>query len=389
MQSAVLETSLAFTQSNCKEIDLSADIGYPLKVVVNGLQHEQPLFWQSWSSGELVGESTFLQPAGLALKMLFTQEDFASIPAQALVIADSVTSKKFQMLQAMLISPASMELALSNPLLFVLLVNKAEQDGIDSDSFTALVLEKRSKILDYLALPSSKSVLRLLARTQYSNANGNDLDAVLEVLSRPVQLARLRHVKQLSLNHILFLQQFQGLFWPGVLELITPETNSAFAAYVCRMASDCCALGANLDNLRTVSTNEELNALHNRLINVRNQARNLGYVRQSLEEYGEFPSPPLAGNTIIVPLTSWKELTEEGQEMHHCISVHGYKIAARNYFVYKVLTQQRLTLAITPHGEGWRIDEVRGHSNTMPTEDSLQHIHDWFKAVTEKKKPAQ
>src|SRR5690554_8211680 len=75
----------------------------------------------------------------------------------------------------------------------------------------------------------------------------------------------------------------------GVLEIITPETNSAFAAYVCRMASDCCALGANLDNLRTVTTNEELSALHDRLINVRNQERNLDYIRFSLEEYGEFP----------------------------------------------------------------------------------------------------
>ena len=180
---------------------------------------------------------------------------------------------------------AIIALALSNPLLFVLLVNKAEQDGTDKDVFTALVLEKRDKILDYLGLPASKSVLRLLARTQYSNANSNDLDAVLEVLSRPIQLTRIRHVKQLSLNHILFLQQFQGMFWPGVLEIITPETNSAFAYYVCRMASDCCALG------------------------------------------------------------------------------------------------------ISAHGEGWRVNEVRGHSNTMPTEESLQHIHDWFKAVTEKKKP--
>src|SRR5690554_4238349 len=86
MPSATLKHSENVSQYNSKEIDLSADIGYPLKVVVNGLQHEQPLFWQSWSSGELVGESSFLQPAGLALKMLFTQEDFASIPAQALMI---------------------------------------------------------------------------------------------------------------------------------------------------------------------------------------------------------------------------------------------------------------------------------------------------------------
>src|SRR5690554_7442455 len=103
--------------------------------------------------------------------MLFTQEDFASILAQALMIADSVTSKKFQMLQAMLISPASMELALSNPLLFVLLVNKAEQEGTDKDVFTALVLEKRGKILDYLGLPASKSVLRDRKSTRLNSSH--------------------------------------------------------------------------------------------------------------------------------------------------------------------------------------------------------------------------
>lgn len=386
MQANKIKTSAAIAQSHTKELDLSNELGYSLKVVVNGLQHELPLFWQSWSAGELVGESSFLQPIGLALKMLFSQEDFASIPAQALAIADSVTSKKFQILQAMLISSASMELALSNPLLFVLLVNKAEQKGLNSHSFTALVLEKRSKILEFLGLPPSKSILRLLARTQYNNANSNDLDAVLEVLNRPVQVSRLRHLKQPSLNHILFLQEFQGLFWPGVLEIITAETNSAFAAYVCRMASDCCALGANLDHLRVVTTREELCALHDRLIDIRNQARNLDLIQENLEIYGEFPPPPLAGNNIIVPLNSWEELIAEGQEMHHCISVHGHKIAIGNYFVYKVLTQQRLTLAITPHGKGWRIDEIRGHSNAMPKEESLQPIHEWFKAVTEKKK---
>lgn len=385
MQLATLVIPTTPAEKNHKEIDLSAELGYPLKVVINDLQHPQPLFWQSWGADEMVGESSFLQSPGLSLKMVFSNKELAEhLPTQALAIADAATSIKFQILQAMLTSTASMELALSNPLLFVLLVYQAEERKMDADAFTALVLEKRSKVLDYLELPNSKSILRLLARTHFSNANSADFSAVLAVLRDPQQLAKLRHAKQLSINHLLFLQQFRGTFWPGVLEIISLETSHAFATYICRMASDCFALGANIDSLRTITTEVALNRLHDRLIDVRNQRRNLLSEQQRLESFGEFPAPPLLGNERVVPLSSWEELIDEGKEMRHCISAHGPKINAGNFFVYKVLTPERLTLAILKRGESWRVDEVRGYANALPNEDSLLHIRVWFKAVTEK-----
>lgn len=384
MPSATLQHPDNEVQYGNKEIDLSAELGYPLRVVVNGLQHPQPLFWQSWGENEMVGESYFLQSPGLALKMLFSNAELNQhIPAQALAIADAATNIKFQILQAMLISDASMELALSNPLLFALLVNQAHQQKLDRATFAALVLEKRSKILDYLELPQSKSVLRLLSRTHFNNANSTDFNSVLSVLNDQQLLAKLRHVKQLSLNHLLFVQQFRGLFWPGVLEIISPESSNAFAIYVGRMVVDCCALGANLDSLRTITTEAALNALHDRLIETRNQARNLLTEQQRLESYGEFPAPPLAGNEKVVPLSSWEELMHEGKEMRHCISAHGHRINAGDFFAYKVLTEQRLTLAIAKRGETWRIDEIRGYANALPNEDALLHIHVWFKAAME------
>lgn len=109
MQLATLVIPTTPAEKNHKEIDLSAELGYPLKVVINDLQHPQPLFWQSWGADEMVGESSFLQSPGLSLKMVFSNKELAEhLPTQALAIADAATSIKFQILQAMLTSTSTL-----------------------------------------------------------------------------------------------------------------------------------------------------------------------------------------------------------------------------------------------------------------------------------------
>lgn len=122
-----------------------------------------------------------------------------------------------------------------------------------------------------------------------------------------------------------------------------------------------------------------LQALHDRLIGRFNQERTFFYNMQKMEEYGDFPAAPLNGSDIIVPITSWHELATEGKEMHHCIAAHAYQVHAGQLFVYRVLTKQRLTLAIAKRGLAWRISEVRGQYNALPNEESLLPIHNWFK----------
>lgn len=368
-------------QPNIHCVDLSHDIGYPLSIYVNTLQHQQPLFWQSWSGDELLEHSTFLQASGLPICMLLPPEQFSSIPSRVLTIAMAVPLKQLQLLQGMLISSAAMELALSNPLLFILLVDHAERQNFDELQFKAFVLQKRTDILRYLQLPSSPSVVRLLARTELNLRYFKDLKTVSEVLRTPKLLNSLRHVQQPCINHFLFLRRYRGLFWQGLLEMINPHTSVADMGYIQRLAQDSCALGGTLASLRHTTTQLELHNLHNRLIDRHNRISIDKRSRQFQQLYGDFPTPPLFGNNTIVPLSSWYALVLEGLLMRHCVASYHPKIHAGEIFIYQVHTSQRMTLAIIPKGKNWVIDELRGHANAPASDEAILLVNQWLSAA--------
>ena len=376
------ETNSKHPDSLC--VDLSLEIGYPLSIYVNNPGHTQPLFWQSWSNNDLLEDSTFLQAPGLPIAMLLSNEQLNHIPKQALEMAMSVPGKQYQLLQGMLISSASMELALSNPLLFMLLVDHAQKHNLNEQTFRALVLEKRTEILRYLQLPHTASVVKMLARIDLKLVYFADLKSITEVLNETRFLDILRHAKQPCINHFLFLQRYRGLFWSGLLNMITPQASVADMGSIQRLAQDSCSLGANLNNLRFVLTVAELKNLHDRLIIKHNRMSIELRARQHQQRYGDFPKPPLPGSDIIIPISSWYELAREGLHMSHCVGSYHQQVYQGSVFIYQVLTEQRITLSLTPQGTDWIISEARCYANAPPPEAAMVLIHNWLSAANKK-----
>lgn len=365
--------------SHC--LDLSNTMGYPMSLNINNLQHQQPLFWQSWSGNDLLEHSAFLQAPGLPLSMLLSPQQLSSIPDRALAIAMAVPLKQFQLLQGMLISSAAMELALSSPLLFMLLVEQAEQQGCNELQFRALVLQKRTEILRYLQLPRSASVVKFLARIELNLNYFSDLNTVPEVLRNPVFLDSLRHVQQPCINHFLFLKRYRGLFWQGLLSMINPRTSVADMGYIQRLAQDSCSLGGSLASLRHTTTQLELRNLHDKLVDRHNRMSILERSKQHQLQYGDFPAPPLPGTDTIVSLSSWHELALEGLLMRHCVASYHPRVHAGRIFIYQVHSSQRMTLAIRPKGASWVADELRGHANASASDEAILLVSRWLGAA--------
>ena len=84
-------------------VDLSAMMGYPLRIHINGAAGSKPLFWESWSRNERIASGEFLQSPGLPLNALIPKHERMLIPPQVLAIAYAVPRKQFQLLQAMLL----------------------------------------------------------------------------------------------------------------------------------------------------------------------------------------------------------------------------------------------------------------------------------------------
>lgn len=308
------------------------------------------------------------------------------MPDKVLAVALSIPNKQHQVLQAMLISTAAKELALSNPLLFILLILEAEKQNLSEQDFKGLVKEKRVEILKYLSLPVKPSVARLLVRTKIAFEHLKDLDALPVVLNDPKFLQLIQHVKQPCIQHFLFMTRYTATLTTNLLNLITSDTTSEEADHILRVTNDCWRMGMQLNQLNAVSCLAELDALHDRLVVRYNLVETDRLEIQYRNLYGAFPKPPLPGNKIIIPLTSWSELIQEGRKMKHCVSSYHYRINIGQVFIYQAHTNKRLTVALVARDNYWVLDEIRGTANTNPTEEDLEMIHKWYFEVTNKDK---
>ena len=359
-------------------LDLTATVGYPLRICLNSPAGERPLFWCALQSGELIEQSRFLQPPGLPLPMLLAPEQLAALPEAMLRIACAVPQRQFELLQAMLLSVEAFELAQANPLLFVLLVEHACVCEMSEARFLQLVCSKRRAILAELGLPASNSIVRILARTRLHLPHHPDLQAVLTVLRDAQLTALLRHVAAPGIPAYLFLALSPRLVWPGLLSMLSDTGTLHESSMIRRLVRDTQRLGANLATLQATVRLDELQALHDRLLQRFNELEMAGRLAEYLRDYGDYPPAPLPGNQQIRPLASWDELLEEGRVMHHCVGSYHWAVHQREVFIYQVLEPQRLTLSVRNTARGWILDELRGHANREPSAEAQDMVAKWL-----------
>lgn len=374
------------TTNSTKRINLEKFVGYPLGLEINTPSHPRPLFWRSLDEGGLTTKSTFLEATGFSLDVIVSEKELARLPSKVLEIVNMLPSKSYQILQAILISSAAKELALSNPLLFILLIIEAQKQGLSEQAFKALVKEKRTKILSYLNLPARPSVVRILARTKFTFDFATDLDMLPQVLSNSNFLQVIQHVKQPSMQHFLFARRYARTLTTKLLNLITPDTTRQAVNHISVILNDCWRMEMQLNQLNSIASLAELDALHDRLVVRYNLAQTERQEKFQLDNHGDYPKPPLPGNKMIVPLTSWPELMMEGAQMKHCVASYHSLVANGEVFIYQVHASKRLTLAVNLRENKWVLGEIKGVANTNPIKEDLELIHEWYFEATNQEK---
>lgn len=363
-------------------INLVEHIGYPLWLEVNAPSHSRPLFWHSENEEGDTENSHFLQAPGLHLKNLISHEELAKLPEEAVSLAFYLPEKHYQLLQAMLVSIPAMELATSCPLLFVLLVLNAEKQKLDATHFKSLVAKKRIDILKHLNLPATPSLVKILSRTSINTFKLYDLQTLHQVLKKPEFMKPLQHIKQPCLQHFVFIRRQNTSLTTNILNLITPTTTADLASEISKIIRDCFRLGMQKNQLRSITSLDGLDALHDRLIHRYNYERGVQLEPTYQAKYGTFPPPPFPGNEVVTPLTSWQDLAFEGQKMKHCVGSYHGAISQGKVFIYRAKASKRLTLSLISRDEQWVIDEVRGVANSNPCKEDLELIHQWYITVT-------
>lgn len=91
-----------------------------------------------------------------------------------------------------------------------------------------------------------------------------------------------------------------------------------------------------------------------------------------------WPEPPLPESDLIKPITSSRELIQEGKSQRHCIATYADHIAVGVYFAYRMTGPTRCTVGLKWDGQRWALDQICGGANSRIEEKQTKLVHDWM-----------
>jgi len=130
------------------------------------------------------------------------------------------------------------------------------------------------------------------------------------------------------------------------------------------------AVRARLKQCKSV---QEVKNLHDRLVTVLNQ--------RTIDELpnNNFPTPPIMGTEMIIPVTGSQDLAGEGQGQHHCVRGYGQMIGDGRYYVCQVLMPERATLGLAFHKiSPPTINQLLLNCNKPISKETRNHVDKWL-----------
>jgi len=115
-------------------------------------------------------------------------------------------------------------------------------------------------------------------------------------------------------------------------------------------------------------------------LNMYNKINLTKRIDQFFIDYGtySFPPPPLPGDADIVPITTIKDLQDEGAIMHNCVGSYTEKVQTGECFIYRVIRPQRATLEISDTGDMHHICHLKLADNEEPSAETWEKVRFWF-----------
>jgi hypothetical protein len=282
---------------------------------------------------------------------------------------------------------AALDLAVSSPLLLILLVEKGAQEGWSADSFEALLRHKQSTLCAVAGLPATRSSAKLLRRCELGPMIRRELFPLKRALNNPDNSEFLRHQPGVHARHLIFLADYVGARWPGLLTLInealTPVPHYRGSAWLKSMLVDTQRmLATRSEALYPVGSLATFQALHDRLVDDFNAHASAGNLQRSAAElqqrHGPYPTPPLPNTTLITAITSWQALLWEGERMRHCVGSYSSAVANGQVAIYHLQQPEPVTVAITPQGQRWALSQASGVRNAPLSKEARHVIQVWL-----------
>lgn len=387
--------ALAAADAGWIRFDLEPALGYSLRLHLAPWESDSPFHWRSEAGGEWIASGGFMEGPGIGWGLLeetHGPELMRGMPAsvrRAIAAAPFLGVELAQVCGAL---SAARELATSSPLLLILLVEWASENGLTRPELAGCLAQKQPVICDSVGLPGSQATAKLTRRCALRPMIRRELLELRRTLNRPDDSSLLRHYQALCLEHLVFLARYEGPRWPGLLAVVdgileAQQPRAGQAAWLHRLLADTERMfNGSPQALQRVANLQDLHTLHDRLVDQFNdqfdQAGRASSAAAIQSQYGDYPSPPLPGHGELAPVDSWEGLLKEGQRMRHCVGSYHRAVAAGRIAIYHLSSPEPVTVAIQTQGGGWGLREAKGRYNAMPSAEAQRQIQNWLSSAS-------
>jgi hypothetical protein len=352
---------------------------------------------ERWNQASETWESEEWDP-GIPLplpkaRVIFPLDEFyCEIPTEVINAVAPFKWRQFVLLRMIRHCPETLELLQSNPVLTWLCADAIATSETPATKACDIIMARRRDICGFAGLPATESMVKILGKMgsdAYTQILFNDLRKLFKNKER---ISRLRLFKKIPAEEIFNLSnRFDFLAWAlstadksGVLvwdAMWLDASDRGFSTW-----SDTIRLGVDigiqnpLKRLESCKSFEEVVNVHNRWSETLSRDRAIERIEKFFRDHGtySFPHPPLPGNADIVPITTIKELLDEGAEMHHCVGSYSDRIMNGKSYIYRVLRPQRATLEIYSTDNMHRINQLSLVQNGEPSAETWARVRFWF-----------
>lgn len=321
----------------------------------------------------------------------------AAIPPKARSAAGRFALVQFRLLRAMAADARVCDLIGSNPaLVFLTAAFFQETSGspVHRRGFLPLLHEKRRDIIRFAAGYEEERIVRLLSKIRCVVWNKQALADVRALLCDDARMRMISHfdivpgavVRWVACGRIEFPDVLAAFFHRLVASRKGPDLEALDAAADAagqlfldtrRLAPDRAVFVRQVNECRDL---DDMKCLHDRqVLYWKNRDHELELERHR-DRFGtlDFPPPPVPGSDDIVPITTVRQLIEEGRCQHHCVGGYVSEVMYGNSYIYRVIKPRRATLELVKKEERWVINQLRLACNGTADEWTWKTVTAWL-----------
>ena len=294
-----------------------------------------------------------------------------NIPPQFRQLVKQLKTHQIAALRCLAACPASYALAKNNPAIFILLALPAERAAValmDVTEITRLLSRPQRQIIGHCFLyGNTNRARRFLKKIPLEHLHVDLLATLVRALDQPYFGHCLPHLKGPLDEAVLDLLADEK-FWPFLSPQIINEVAKSPAAFYLFLQN------IEIDRLLKLKLPRRCHSLGELSWLVQRSALPASVSHEDL------PSPPVAGNKFLIPLSTRRGVIDESTRQQNCVrSIYLPSIISGGCYVYQLIKPERCTVLIKRIDAGrWFIWDIRTHADGIPRFSTVLQVVKWL-----------